>query len=353
MTPGGTGHGLARPYAAPIFSNINFARRGGTVSSEFHRGTMAHRLHREDIDEPELPPGSIRISDRRSLLPLLAALGSAGFDFRVEHRGRRRVILSVDPEEEEAVRRELDAVRRENRGWPPRGSLRGDRLEEDGVDRDPLFASALCVVALFALFAAWGPFNSDWPLLERAAMDAGAVRDGEWWRVFTAMTLHSGFPHLLGNALAALFFGAAAGRFCGTGMAWLLIILGGAAANTATAWTVAPPFRSIGASTATFAALGLVTVAQAIRNYRRYGRIRSFWHRSLVTLGAGIALLGFLGTSAGSDLRGHLYGFLFGTAFGGIAAGADTARLPARTQWALFSFAWVLMAVAWLAAATG
>lgn len=298
----------------------------------------------------ENPTGRIHVSDRRALKPMLAALASAGFDFAVENRGRKAVI-TVNPNQEEAARHELDLVRQANRGWPPKGTLQPDSALDDTSDRDAFFAAALCTLALVAVFAAWGPYSDDWPLLARASTDAEKIRSGQWWRVFTAMTLHSGFPHLLGNALAALFLGTAAGLLCGPGAAWLLIVLAGAAANTATAWVVTPPFQSIGASTATFAALGMITLAQAVRNYRLHGRVQSIWHRSLVSLGAGVALLGILGTGADSDLRGHLYGFLFGALFGGAAALANSAKLNPGVQWLLFTASWALVACAWWTAA--
>lgn len=298
----------------------------------------------------EHPTGRIHVPDRRALKPMLAALASAEFDFSVENRGKKAVI-TVDPDQEDAARQELDLVRQANRGWPPKGSLQPDSSLDETSDRDAFFAAALCTLALVAMFAAWGPYSDDWPLLARASTDAEKIRSGQWWRVFTAMTLHSGFPHLLGNALAALFLGTAAGLLCGPGAAWLLIVLAGAAANTVTAWVVTPPFQSIGASTATFAALGMITLAQAIRNYRLHGRVRSIWHRSLVSLGAGVALLGILGTGANSDLRGHLYGFLFGALFGAAAALANSAKLNPGVQWLLFAASWTLVACAWWAAA--
>jgi hypothetical protein len=66
-------------------------------------------------------------------------------------------------------------------------------------------------------------------------------------------------------------------------------------------------------------------------------------------IGAGIALLAFLGTSKRADLAGHLCGFLFG-----IPLGFATGRLPALflknalLQIALGALAFALPTVAWL-----
>lgn len=301
---------------------------------------------------PDEPVGRIRLAHRRQLKPVLAALASAGFDFRVEYVRGRPVVL-VHPDEEERARTELAAVRSENRGWPPTGRETEENALATAGDYDAEFASSLAVLALLFAFVLTGPYSSDIPLLAQAAADAEGILAGEWWRLFTAMTLHSGFPHLFGNALAALFLGMAAGHLCGHGAAWLLIVLSGAAANLATAWTVSPPFVAVGASTGTFAALGIATSGQAMRNYFRHGRIRDIWHRSFVAIGAGVALLGILGTGEGADLRGHLYGFLFGALVGAPAVLAKSAKWSKPVQWGLFALAGLLVVLAWRAAAGG
>src|SRR5438034_425376 len=77
------------------------------------------------------------------------------------------------------------------------------------------------------------------------------------------------------------------------------------------AWLVRRDFVSIGASTAVFGALGALA---AFPQHRR---------RAWVPLGAGLALLAFLGTSKRADLAGHLCGFVAGLLLGAVAS-----RLP-------------------------
>ena len=96
-------------------------------------------------------------------------------------------------------------------------------------------------------------------------------------------------------------------------------------------------FVSIGASTAVFGALGALAVLPQLRR------------RAWVPLGAGMALLAFLGTSGRSDLAGHLCGFA-----AGVALGAGASRLPPlRSRAAQAALALAVAAVpvlAWLAA---
>ena len=56
---------------------------------------------------------------------------------------------------------------------------------------------------------------------------AARVQSGQWWRAWTALTLHLSGPHLAANLGAGIWFGYLAGRQLGVGVAWFLIVLGG------------------------------------------------------------------------------------------------------------------------------
>ena len=102
--------------------------------------------------------------------------------------------------------------------------------------------------------------------------DAERIRSGEWWRAVTAMTLHADVMHVLGNVVASVIFVSAAGRWLGPGVAAMLILLAGTGANLLTALVEKENHLSVGASTATFAALGLVVGLQSVRRWRGGGR---------------------------------------------------------------------------------
>ena len=100
-------------------------------------------------------------------------------------------------------------------------------------------------------------FASDW--LAAGRIDGSLIREGEWWRVFTALTLHGSLKHLLGNIVFGSLFGILAGGLVGPGIAWLGIVLAAAVANTLNVFLLDATHRSIGASTAVFAALGMLS----------------------------------------------------------------------------------------------
>ena len=85
------------------------------------------------------------------------------------------------------------------------------------------------VVCMVAGMAGYSFFQSNWFVAGR--VDGELIRNGEVWRLFTALTLHSGVRHLLGNIVFGVFFGLFAGRLLGSGIAWLSIVLAAAAGN--------------------------------------------------------------------------------------------------------------------------
>lgn len=163
--------------------------------------------------------------------------------------------------------------------------------------------------------------------------NAQKIRAGEWWRAVTAMTLHADVMHLVGNIIASLIFMGAAGRWLGSGVAAMLIVLAGTVANLLTAWLGEREHYSVGASTATFAALGLVVGLQVVRRWRGGGSVR---RRAWIAAGAGLALLAMLGMGARADVFAHAFGLGVGTLLG-VGAGivdrpATNAHANRRTK---------------------
>ena len=201
------------------------------------------------------------------------------------------------------------------------------------------------VLILVAYCAGIELFGIDW--LGVGALDSKAGAAWEWWRAVTALTLHLDQEHLLGNLLFGIGIGVLAGRMFGPGCAWLGILLSGAAANFVDMLISPSGHRAVGASTAVFAALGLL--AGFGWAGRRNLRDRRFYRWA--PLFAGVCLLALLG--AGSehvDVLGHLLGFVAGTAVGWIfaRAGLPRTRDAAFQQWtgaiaaALLGGAWFL-----------
>lgn len=142
-------------------------------------------------------------------------------------------------------------------------------------------------------------------------MDRGAVAHGEWWRVFTAVTLHADVAHLMANVTTGfVFLGLAMGGY-GAGRALLLSFLGGALGNVATFALHDGPFRSLGASGMVMASLGLL-VAHSLTFAR--DEKRAVWiGRGVI---AGCLLVVLLGFSPKSDVVAHIGGFVAGGALG-------------------------------------
>jgi len=183
------------------------------------------------------------------------------------------------------------------------------------------------VLILVAYCAGIDLFEVDW--LGAGALESKAGAVGEWWRALTALTLHLDQEHLLGNLLFGIGIGVFAGRMFGPGFAWLGIVLSGAAANMVDMLVSPLGHRAVGASTAVFAALGLL--AGFGWGERRSLRERRFYRWA--PLFAGVCLLALLG--AGSehvDVLAHLLGFTAGTMVGWVFA---RARLPRSRSTAL------------------
>jgi rhomboid protease GluP len=156
-----------------------------------------------------------------------------------------------------------------------------------------------------------GTFGADW--LALGSLDAGAR--GEWWRAVTALTLHLDQEHLLGNVLFGAVAGLAASRLLGPGIAWAGILGAAALANYAEILITPITHRAVGASTAVFAALGMLS-GMAWR--QRLTLRERQWYR-WAPLIAGICLLTLLGAgSAHVDVLGHALGFLLGLGTGWV-----------------------------------
>jgi rhomboid protease GluP len=181
------------------------------------------------------------------------------------------------------------------------------------VQPRPGGAIGLFVYVLILLLTAYcagnATFGADW--LSLGSLDAGAR--SEWWRAVTALTLHLDQEHLLGNVLFGAVAGIAASRLLGPGVAWASILGAAALANYAEILVTPITHRAVGASTAVFAALGLLS-GMAWR--QRLTLRERLWYR-WAPLIAGICLLTLLGAgSAHVDVLGHALGFLFGLGVG-------------------------------------
>jgi rhomboid protease GluP len=185
--------------------------------------------------------------------------------------------------------------------------------------RGALVYALLLLVVPLAVAQGWLPVDP----YTVGVMDPAQIRGGEWWRGWTALTLHWDATHLLGNLLAGMLLGYSAAQIWGNGRAWALVVFAAAMANLTEAASGGAPYVSAGASTAVFATLGLVA-AWSWRTRRRYAHN---WMRRLVPLVAGVAVLAMLGSGEGepagndhTNVVSHALGFVMGALAGVLVA---------------------------------
>jgi membrane associated rhomboid family serine protease len=224
----------------------------------------------------------------------------------------------------------------------------------------PKFALAMTLAAMVLLYRL--QMIAPPTLIERGVASDTLILRGEWWRIFTALTLHGGAEHLISNiGLAVFAFAFVFSRF-GTGAGLLGTVLGGGLGNLLNAFAhAAKPHASLGSSTALFASLGLLAGGELAA--RLVHRATHTGWRVLVPIGAGLAFLALYGgagtdrdgvpmTDAGKvDVMAHLFGLVAGVLLGAALFAAGLRRGATQFMQVLCGAVAVgALAAAWLAA---
>lgn len=243
----------------------------------------------------------------------------------VEEAGRFAV--HADPSRLPAIERELALYREEQ-------AARRERIEP------PVFPAgvelALAWVGVLVAVFLWQGRS---PGLDDRFCNSSRVlvEGGEWWRPFTSLFLHADPGHLLGNLTIGGTFCVMVAQSVGAWRGWALILAAGTLGNALNAWLRHPAdFQSLGASTATFGAVGVLTGAACLRAWR--DRSARPLRAVLVPLVTGLIVLGWYGTGGGGegpevgriDVAGHFAGWGFGLLLGVAAAGGRRGRTVAR-----------------------
>lgn len=250
--------------------------------------------------------------------------------------------LSVPAASASRASTELAAYRAELEADPRHGRV---RIEEIGHGWYGV-AAYTAVLLLAAIASNQDLLGYDW--LGTGRLDVDRVMAGEWWRTVTALCLHADLGHLGGNIAFGGFFGLFAGRYLGSGVAWLGILMGGLLGNALNALIQPSGHLAIGASTAVFAALGMLAAYTWRRGFFR----QTSWKTRAAPVTAAIGLLAFVGTGGGGeggnvDIIAHLTGFVAGFAIGVLLA---VWRLPRRRHIQTYagSVAMGILALAWV-----
>ena len=249
------------------------------------------------------------------------------------------VVLSVSEAERDRALASLSAYDREN------SQNLAARVEP--IESGSWVAAAavgLMLLLFYSITVQWLPALS-W--FARGAADAERILHGELWRTVTALTLHADVAHVLSNAVAAAIFLSAVFSLVGVGLGGALVLLAGAGGNLANAFLHDSAHTSIGASTAVFAAVGLLG-SLAVTRRRRSALSR--W-RAWLPAAAALALLGMLGSSGQRvDIWAHLCGLVVGAVLGMLIAWV-TPRAPGLPiQWVCGTATVATLILCWIVA---
>jgi rhomboid protease GluP len=151
----------------------------------------------------------------------------------------------------------------------------------------------------------------------------------------------------MGNLAFGVVVSLLVAELLGSGLAWLAILLAGAVGNALDALVHPAGQTAIGASTAWFGALGILSGhARQSQAIPWRGGLRRW-----APIGAGVMLLAFLGFGGErTDVGAHVAGFAVGVAIGFALAhaarrvpqGAHAQRIYGILAGGLFALAWLL-----------
>ena len=173
-----------------------------------------------------------------------------------------------------------------------------------------LFAlTAVCIGVFLAEERAGGSEVRE-VLLRFGASRPAHVRTGEWWRFFTALFVHIGPRHLLGNLAALLVLGPALVAALGPWRFLAVYLLAGVAGNALSYRVMPPDVVSAGASGAILGVLGALG-GQRLR-FAASARYRGW--QVIAALLAYLAVA--VGAEPGVDTMAHLGGLAAGLVLG-------------------------------------
>lgn len=304
------------------------------------------------VDEPQSVWVEVaRDADPRKSREHALVLQAVGIPHGVIASQGAQLLVVLDGHAENA-RAEIERYDRENAGWPPREEA--PLAISDGIHAAVAYA---VVLALYFVLESRRSYGLDW--WQAGAASTAAIRDGEWWRALTALSLHTDLSHLGSNILFGAVFGVILAQSLGSGIAWAGFVVAGTVGNLLNALLQPENHVSVGASTGVFGALGIQVAYEWMRRRElRYSPLRRW-----APIAMGIALFFWLGTGGGRfsetdtaretqrqvaevlervDVMAHVTGFASGIALG-VVLGLARSRLRLRGMWQV-GLAWGALA---------
>ena len=179
------------------------------------------------------------------------------------------------------------------------------------IEKKPIsgytFTIAGCIVVV-AIAQAVSNFS-----IEAAGLVKPAVRNGQLWRLFTAMLMHASFMHFWMNFFALLTLAKIVERTVQRACVPLLFLLTGALGNIFSV-LLYPNVTSVGASGGLMGLLGFITVAARLDRSKYPPRYFKFLIQAIISIGL-LGLFGFAFIDNGSHLGGLVGGLLIGWLF--------------------------------------
>lgn len=255
----------------------------------------------------------IRARSRREAMDWSLVLASQGISpvIRFDREGGWWVLI-VPRSEFEAAVAAIRLYLKENRGW---------HWPRPAVETPLRFHWGVLVWAWGLMLSHWWSWAWSGSLEAVGAMNHRVWETGQWWRFWTATTLHADIGHLAANLTTGIpVLGLAMGVY-GAGWGWLGSTLAGVLGNVFGAWIRRDPYVGLGASGVVMGALGMLAIYRLVWERPFAGSRR----RLLAGLAAGLFLFILLGANPESDMLAHTGGFV-----GGVVAGWVVGRLPAR-----------------------
>lgn len=187
------------------------------------------------------------------------------------------------------------------------------------------------LVAIFAAEVGLEVLESSEALIFLGALSRDAVMQGEWWRLVTAVFLHGGVEHLLGNALALFVLGMVCEHAFGrVQLAWLFV-MSGIAGSVVSMLTSAGP--SVGASGAIFGLQGAAVMLfrrhreRLLLRDRRIGVVLIGWAIYTIAMGLVTPYV-----DNGAHVGGFLAGMLFALGLHPAVIEPPSAEIQARIR---------------------
>jgi rhomboid protease GluP len=172
--------------------------------------------------------------------------------------------------------------------------------------------SIIIMIHLFLFIIGYIPFVPRSWIYEMFSGVNLYVAEGEYWRLFTPIFLHSGFAHLLFNSISLILFGPALERIAGKGRFLTIYLISGIGANIATFLIQPLTYVHVGSSGAIF---GLFGYYLAIISFRK-----SMLSRENAQLIKTIAILSIIMTflQPNINVTAHIFGLIAGYLIGAV-----------------------------------